>query len=91
MNYCKNPIFIAHNGVRFDLPILYYYKILNKNDILVLDSLYFIRLLNKNICKSNKLIDLYNNICNENFEQTHRAKDDTLLIVKICNTFKEIS
>ena len=83
--YCEKPIFVAHNGKKFDFPILYYYKILNKNNIRILDSLEFIRLIKPNCSsRTNKLIDLYNNICNESYEQTHRAKDDTMLIVNIC-------
>ncbi len=84
MLYCNNPLFIGHNAKRFDLPILFYYKLLDQNKIKILDSMYFIRLFvhDKNI--SNKLINLYNFILNTNVEQTHRAKGDTMLIVDIC-------
>ena len=88
MKYCDKPLFIAHNGIGFDFPILYYYNLLDKNQIKILDSKNFIRLFihNKNI--SNKLIDLYNFILNENINQTHRAEGDTLLIVDICKKLK---
>lgn len=82
--YCYKPILIAHNGIMFDLPILYYNNILKEENIKVLDSLKFIKLFYNNNLKSNKLIDLYNIICNETLEQTHHAKEDTMLIVNIC-------
>jgi len=83
--YCHKPIFIAHNGIMFDLPILYHYNIIKPENIKVLDSLKFIKFIyNNNNIKSNKLIDLYNLICNDNIIQSHQAKEDTLLIVNIC-------
>ena len=84
MSHCERPLFIAHNGNQFDFPILYYYKLLDKDNINTLDSRIFIRLFitNKNI--SNKLIDLYNIILNKNITQSHRAKSDTMLIFEIC-------
>jgi hypothetical protein len=83
MKYCEYPLFIAHNGNRFDFKILYYYNILNKEKIKTLDSVVFLRLFNKN-SPSNKLIDLYNSLFHDNYEQEHRAKSDTMMIVKIC-------
>jgi len=83
--YCYKPIFIAHNGIMFDLPILYYNNILKEDDIKILDSLKFIKLFCNNInLKSNKLIDLYNLICDNSTEQNHHAKEDTMLIINIC-------
>lgn len=83
--YCHKPIFIAHNGIMFDLPILYYNNILKEENIKVLDSLKFIKLFYNNTdLKSNKLIDLHNSICNNTLNQTHHAKEDTILIVNIC-------
>lgn len=85
MLFCVKPVFIAHNGKRFDFKILFYYNLLNQNKIRILDSMHFIRLFvhNKNI--SNKLIDLYNYLLNTKVEQTHRAKGDTILIINICH------
>jgi len=82
--YCDKPLFIGHNAKRFDFPILFYYNLLDKNKIKLLDSMHYLPLLipNKNISK--KLIDLYNYVFNTNIKQTHRAKGDTILIVDIC-------
>jgi hypothetical protein len=83
MKYCNKPLFIAHNGNNFDFKILYYHNILNRDEILTLDTLYLFRLFIKEKNISNKLINLYNNICNKNIIQVHRAKEDTILIVEI--------
>ncbi len=84
MKYCNKPLFIGHNGIKFDFPILFYYQILNNEKIIILDTLYLFRLYYKEKI-SNKLIEIYNKICNDNITQVHRAKEDTLLIVKILN------
>lgn len=88
MNYCNKPLFIGHNGNRFDLPILYHYKLLDSNLINTLDSMLFLRLFFHNKDINNKLINIYNYICNTHIEQTHRAKGDTLLIAEICEKLK---
>jgi thymidine kinase len=83
LKYCYNPIFVAHNGKRFDFPILYYHNIVDEQKIRTLDSLFlktFIK--NKNI--SGKLIDIYNYVFESKIIQTHRAEGDTMLIVDIC-------
>ena len=88
MSYCDKPLFIAHNGIRFDFPILYHYNLLNKELIKELDSIHFIKLFIKKIpdtILNNKLIDLYNYLYNENYIQVHRAKEDVDLIIKILN------
>jgi thymidine kinase len=82
MNYCDKPVFIAHNGNRFDYPILYHHKILNKYNIKTLDTVNICRLFIKDKI-SNKLIDIYNYLYNDNITQTHRAKEDTILLKKI--------
>jgi len=84
MLYCDKPLFIGHNIKRFDLPILFYYELLDKNKINILDSMYFIHLFVHDKIISKKLIDLYNFIFQTNIKQTHRAKGDTMLIVDIC-------
>jgi thymidine kinase len=85
MKYCNEPLLIAHNGKKFDFKILDYHNIINLNNILILDTLYLFGLFYKEKNISNKLINLYNKICNKNITQVHRAKEDTLLIVEILN------
>jgi hypothetical protein len=86
--YIEEPIFIAHNGKRFDFPILFHYNIINKNNIKILDTLYLFRLYIDENIKSNKLIDLHNYICKTDKIQAHRAKEDVMLIVDIFRTLK---
>jgi DNA polymerase III epsilon subunit-like protein len=83
LKYCDKPIFIAHNGNRFDFPMLFHHEIVNQNKISTIDTLYLFRLYYKDKNISNKLIDIYNKICDKNITQVHRAKEDTLLIVEI--------
>ena len=83
LKYTDKPIFIAHNGNRFDFAILDFHEILNKSDIRTLDTLYLFRLFIKENLKSNKLIDIYNTICNTSMIQAHRAKGDVMLITDI--------
>jgi hypothetical protein len=95
MNYMEKPIFIAHNGNRFDFPILEYHNIIDYNYIRTVDTLYKLRLFIKDEIKSNRLINLYKNICNKDEIQQHRAKADVVLIIDIFKklnlTFKEIN
>ena len=88
LKYCDKPIFIAHNGNRFDFPMLYHHEILNKYKISTIDTLYLFRLYYKEKNISNKLIDIYNKICDKNITQVHKAKEDTLLIVEILKKLK---
>jgi len=95
MNYMENPFLIAHNGNRFDFPILQFYNIIDYYNIVKIDTLYKIRLFIKDEIKSNKLINLYKHICNKNEIQQHRAKADVILIKEIFKklnlTIKDIS
>jgi uncharacterized protein YprB with RNaseH-like and TPR domain len=87
--YAFQPIFIAHNGKRFDFPILEYHNIINKtNDYKKIDTLYLFRLYTNEKVKSNKLIDLYNFICKKDIIQVHRAKEDAMLIVDMFRTLQ---
>jgi hypothetical protein len=88
IEYSNNPIFIAHNGNRFDFAILDFHQILNKNNIRTLDTLYLFRLFIKEKSKSNKLIDIYNNIYNSSMIQAHRAEGDVMLINDIFRKLK---
>ena len=85
MNYMNKPILIAHNGNCFDFPILEYYNIIDNNNIKKIDTLYLLRLFIKDKIKTNKLIDLYKNICDKEAVQEHRAKADVILLVNIFN------
>jgi len=86
--YCQNPIFIAHNGKRFDFPILEYHNILNKTNynFKIIDTLYLFRLHINDYNGSNKLIELHNTICKKDIIQLHRAKEDVILLLDIFNT-----
>ena len=86
--YCQNPIFIAHNGKRFDFPILEYHNILNKTNynFKIIDTLYLFRLHINDYNGSNKLIELHNTICKKDIIQLHRAKEDVILLINIFNT-----
>jgi hypothetical protein len=86
--YCENPIFIAHNGKRFDFPILEYHDILNKTNykFKIIDTLYLFRLHINEYNGSNRLIELHNTICKKNIIQMHRAKEDVMLLVDIFTT-----
>jgi len=88
MNYMEKPILIAHNGEKFDFPILEYYNIIDYNIIKKIDTLYKLRLFIKDEIKSNRLINLYKIICNKNEIQQHRAKADVSLIIDI---FKKLN
>ena len=88
MNYMEKPILIAHNGERFDFPILEYYNIIDYNIIKKIDTLYKLRLFIKDEIKSNKLINLYKVIYNKDEIQQHRAKADVSLIIDI---FKKLN
>lgn len=82
-SYCEEPIFIAHNGMRFDFNIMCHYDLMNLKGIKALDTLHLFRLFIKDTNVSNKLIDSYNYLFDTNMTQTHRAKGDTMLIVDI--------
>lgn len=83
MNYMEKPILIAHNGNRFDFPILEFNKIIDYNQIEKKDTLYSLRLFIKDEIKSNKLIELYKKICDKEKIQEHRAKADVKLLIEI--------
>jgi len=88
MNYMEKPFLIAHNGERFDFPILEYYNIIDYYNIKIIDTLYKLRLFIKDEIKSNKLINLHKIICNKDEIQQHRAKADVILIIDI---FKKLN
>jgi len=83
MKYMEKPLLIAHNGDKFDFPILKYHNIIDYNEIKRIDTLYKLRLFIKDEIKSNKLINLYKIICNKEIIQEHRAKADVKLLIEI--------
>ncbi len=82
---CDNPIFMAHNGLMFDLPILEYHKILETDEYIYRksDSMHILHQLNLRKSRTKKLIDIYNSEFNINHVQEHRAKGDVMLIVNL--------
>jgi hypothetical protein len=59
---------------------------LNNNQFKIIDTLYLFRLYIENYTGSNKLIELYNNICKKEAIQLHRAKEDVILLIEMFNT-----
>lgn len=81
-------IIIFKSSTLFDFPILAYHKIIDYNNIKIIDTLYKLRLFIKDESKSNKLINLYKIICNKDEVQQHRAKADVILLIDI---FKKLN
>ena len=59
---------------------------MNNNQFKIIDTLYLFRLYIENYTGSNKLIELYNNICKKEAIQLHRAKEDVILLIEMFNT-----
>jgi hypothetical protein len=90
LKYCKNPILLGHNAIRFDFPILQYHKVINYQKFNLHDSMDILPILvikqdKKPINK--KLITLYNFVFEKEFIQEHRAKSDVMLIVELFKKF----
>ena len=83
---CDMPIFIAHNGNRFDHEILVNKNIINKYNCILLDSREIISVShNKRNLYNKKLGEIYENIMGYKKENIHRAKEDTDMIIEIFN------
>jgi len=86
---CDMPIFIAHNGNRFDHDILVYKNIINKYNCTLLDSREIISVShNEPNLYNKKLGEIYEIIMGYKKENIHRAKEDTDMIIDI---FKKIN
>ena len=86
---CDMPIFIAHNGNRFDHEILVNKNIINKYNCILLDSREIISVShNKRNLYNKKLGEIYEIIMGYKKENIHRAKEDTDMIIEI---FKKIN
>lgn len=85
--YCKNPIFIAHNGHRFDFPIMERFDLLTEFSKKV-DSMQLLHQLSKGECSDKKLITIYNHVFKKNEKQLHRAKADVMLIDALMRHYK---
>jgi len=83
---CDMPIFIAHNGNRFDHDILVYKNIINKYNCILLDSREIISVAhNERNLYNKKLGEIYEIIMGYKKENIHRAKEDTDMIIEIFN------
>jgi DNA polymerase III epsilon subunit-like protein len=81
---CEDPIFIAHNGDRFDHLILQYRKILDTSRCRLLDSREIISICRQETNLYNKkLSETYEIIMGFKKENIHRAKEDTDMIIEI--------
>jgi len=78
--YCVQPKLVAHNGLKFDFPILQYHNIILKKQFELVDSITEIKKVFK--CKSYSLINLYCLLIKQAV-QSHRAKGDTLMLREI--------
>ena len=86
---CDMPIFIAHNGNRFDHDILVNKNIINKYNCTLLDSREIISVShNEPNLYNKKLGEIYEIIMGYKKENIHRAKEDTDMIIEI---FKKIN
>ena len=83
LNICKDPVFIAHNGNRFDHRIMKYNKIFDE-EMLLLDSMSILNLYinSKNIIGSQKLEKIYQYYFEDDVI-AHRAKADVHMLIKI--------
>lgn len=87
-NTCIKPIFIAHNGNRFDklfLDRILKRKIINK--IIFLDSIPVLRVFCNKKLKNYKLETIYKHLIDEKKVQEHRAEGDVLMLIDI---FKQL-
>jgi DNA polymerase III alpha subunit (gram-positive type) len=84
MTWCYKPIFIAHNGKRFDFKILFEQNLLQQNKVRLIDTCYDLRLFIPEL-KSMKLGDVYKYVMNKEMKNAHRAKADTKMIVEVIN------
>jgi superfamily I DNA/RNA helicase/DNA polymerase III epsilon subunit-like protein len=86
-DFCYEPIFIAHNGDRFDLPIMKAHNLFPENDMYrTIDSLKLIANMYNEYnlykdCKS--LIKMYEKITNKKCNNAHRALADVMMISEI--------
>jgi len=82
LSYCKNPIFIAHNGNSFDHKILLDRNIFENESCKFLDSRMIIRLFLKNEVGEKSLGDIFAHLFNFNLV-AHRAKADVKMLIAI--------
>jgi len=84
MTWCYKPIFIAHNGKRFDFKILFEQNLLQQNKVRLIDTCYDLRLFIPEL-KSMNLGNIYKHVMNKEIKNAHRAKADTKMIVEVIN------
>lgn len=82
--YCKDPIFIAHNGNAFDHKLMKYYNLFQNNTKIV-DSRPLLRIYLSTVQENiddNKLSNIFSHFFSENVI-IHRAKGDVYMLMKI--------
>ncbi len=85
---CRNPVIIAHNGKRFDFPVMEYHNLLIGGKYNPLDSVSLITHLTNSKADSKQLIDQYNYVFGKQQEQLHRAEPDVRMIVDIMEHYQ---
>lgn len=86
---CDNPIFIAHNGIRFDFQVMDCNNLFSQyDDKRLIDSIPLLTHLTQSKAPSRKLIDIYNHIFKSKIQQLHRAKADVELMIDLFDYFK---
>lgn len=83
LKYTDKPIFIAHNGDRFDHRILINKGILYEDNCIFMDSKQIISASNENKTYTKTLYEIYKLITNKTKNNIHRAKTDTEMIIEI--------
>jgi DNA polymerase III alpha subunit (gram-positive type) len=82
LKYYEKPIFIAHNGNKYDHKILKNISIINNDNSIFLDSRNIIHTHLKQDTFKMKLIEIYRLFFDEEIE-AHRAKTDTDMMLRI--------
>lgn len=87
MKYCDKPIFVAHNGDRFDHRILCNIcGFITKENATFLDSMRLFNMFNiGEKTENSRLETIYKSVVNNDIVQSHRAEGDVKMIIDIMN------
>ena len=88
LDRCDKPIFIAHNGDRFDHKVLIYNNILKGNSCIFMDSKQLISASTPDKTYTKNLDETYKLITKKEKKGIHRAKVDTEMIIEIFDILK---